>query len=349
MITGSIKEKFWNIFTSKEEYISDLSDQYGRFNYSFSKNREVFSPVVSEFIFKNGFRPQYPGNADFAVVFSHDVDLIFRNKKIFPGRFQRIALMLKGQQKQPFERIIPKEWDLNNMIEMEMKNKFISTFFFMALAEGDQDYNYEVNEVGNTIQNLLNSGCEIGLHGGHKAYNNIENNLLEKRRLNLVLPTEVKGYRNHYLRFDIQKTFSILLKNGFDYDSTFGYADCVGFRNGMCYPFQPFDLNRNEFIDIIEVPLVVMDVSMFYYMSLSSFQAFQICQRLTEEVKKVNGVLTVLLHNSNFDNKMLDFYNKFVDYIKCENAWFTTTGNLVDWWKGKEYHLQINDIVLQLK
>lgn len=54
----------------------------------------------------------------------------------------------------------------------------------------------------------------------------------KKRRLEEVLGKKVVGYRNHYLRFRVPDTWELLSKAGFKYDTTFGYSDCAGFRNG---------------------------------------------------------------------------------------------------------------------
>jgi hypothetical protein len=47
------------------------------------------------------------------------------------------------------------------------------------------------------------------------------------------------------------------------YDTTFGYNDLVGFRNGMCYPFRPYNLNTASEVNILEIPLALMDGTLF--------------------------------------------------------------------------------------
>jgi hypothetical protein len=61
-----------------------------------------------------------------------------------------------------------------------------------------------------------------------------------------VLKKEVFGYRNYYLRFKTPETWELLAEVGFSYDSTFGYHGYAGFRNGMYYPFSPYNLNTGK-------------------------------------------------------------------------------------------------------
>jgi len=85
-------------------------------------------------------------------------------------------------------------------------------------------------------------------------------------KLEKVLGKKIVGYRNHYLKFKVPETWGLPKEAGFKYDTTLGYADCVGFRNGMCHPFKPFDLNINSYINILEIPLIIMDRTLFDYM-----------------------------------------------------------------------------------
>ncbi len=69
-------EKLWELFTKKEEYESQLLDQYQRFPYYLSKHRECLEPQVSAFLMQNGLKVEYPDNKKFAVCLTHDIDSI---------------------------------------------------------------------------------------------------------------------------------------------------------------------------------------------------------------------------------------------------------------------------------
>jgi len=100
---------------------------------------------------------------------------------------------------------------------------------------------------------IRDRGWEVGPHGGHNAYNNFEEIKKEKNKIERVLNKKVVGYRNYFLRFKVLDAWELLSKAGFKYDTTLGYADMVRFRNGMCYPFKPFNLRINREIVMIKL------------------------------------------------------------------------------------------------
>ena len=194
-------------------------------------------------------------------------------------------------------------------------------------------------ELKNEIKNIIDNGWEVGLHGGHEAYNNLDVIKKEKERLGNSSGKEVLGYRNHYLKFEIPTTWKLLKEAGFKYDTTFGYADCVGFRNGMCHPFKPFDLNTNERIDLLEIPLVVMDGTLVNYMRLDWKSSWEITKLLIDTVEKYNGVITILWHNSYMVGEMLKFYEDILRYCHERNAWLTSGEEIWKWWSKNTFQI----------
>ena len=79
-----------------------------------------------------------------------------------------------------------------------------------------------------------------------------------------------------------------------------GYADVAGFRCGVCYPFPLFDFNNRQQLDVIEQPLIAMDVSLQQYEKLSPSQCIQRIESLKLEIKKYKGDFVFLWHNSSF-------------------------------------------------
>ena len=64
----------------------------------------------------------------------------------------------------------------------------------------------------------------------------------QKKYLESAINKKVIGFRAHYLKFDCEKTWHILSKNGFKYDSTLGFHDHAGFRSGMAHLINHFAL-----------------------------------------------------------------------------------------------------------
>ena len=125
----------------------------------------------------------------------------------------------------------------------------------------------------------------------------------------------VKGIRQHYLLFDIMKTWYIQEKCGFVYDSTLGYNDAIGFRCGICHPYKPFGKN------IYELPLNIMDITLFNIKNYSPSKAFKRAISILEEVKRYNGVGVILWHQRNFGNsEYVELYEKLLDWIQSNNG-----------------------------
>ncbi|MCK4269993.1 MAG: polysaccharide deacetylase family protein [Methanogenium sp.] len=333
----------WDHFTRKEEYNPEFRDQFNRFPYYLSKTRDIFQPDVSEFLTESGYKPEYPDGKKFAVCLTHDIDNVYRT---IPGRGFNLAKSVYKKNKHEFSRTIKggfnKRKPLCNFEEiMDLEEKYgaKSSFYFLALKPGDQDYSYDIMDLKNDIRNIRDQGWEVGLHGGHDAYNSYEKICEEKKRLEDALASEVVGYRNHYLRFCTPDTWEYLAQAGFLYDATFGYADCAGFRNGMCHPFRPYNLNTEEFIDIIEIPLVVMDGTLFQtYMRLDNDSALNFVKKLIDRVAELNGVFTLLWHNTYLvgNTHEVKIYEQILNYCSNQNGWLSD-GNSISKWMSNTY------------
>ncbi len=329
-----------NIYAAAEEYNPLVLDTYNRFRYYMSSNNAL-NPAISNFLVKEGFKPTYKNNKKFAVCISHDVDFLYEKKQ--PHQFLKSAVKsVKNQQLSlgyyNFLSLLKKtpnpSWALDFFLDFESKNNIVASYYFLALEKGEPDFNYKIETQTEIFKAIKNAGSEIGMHGGHQAYNDINKIANEREKLETTLGEKVVGYRNHYLRFKTPDTWKHLHSLGFKYDTTFGFADMPGFRNGLCYPFRPYDLQTNSFIDILEIPLIVMDVTFFKYLGLTVVDSFRLFEKLYEEVKNCNGVLTVLWHNNCVTDDYLKLYNLVFSKIISDNdAWITTSATLADWWK----------------
>jgi peptidoglycan/xylan/chitin deacetylase (PgdA/CDA1 family) len=325
--------EIWDLFTRKEEYTNPLRDCYDRFPYYASKNRDIFEPIVSQYLVEHGYSIEYPDGAPFAVCLTHDIDTIYQSL------FSKGLNACRAFRKQDYSRTITTIgqmrsrkiplYNFSAIMDLEEKYDAKSTFFFMAENPGEQDYSYDVEDIGPEIGNIVDQGWEVGLHGGHGTYLDPRHMRQKKERLEKVTGKPVLGYRNHYLRFRVPDTWEYLSQAGFAYDATFGYADCVGFRNGMCHPFKPYNLNTNREIDIVEIPLAIMDGTLFNYMRMDTGKAWDMIKRLIDTIEKYHGVLTILWHNTYMEGENLELYEKILNYCGNRKAWMTNSGDLI--------------------
>lgn len=161
---------------------------------------------------------------------------------------------------------------------------------------------------------------------------------MEKEKLEKVTENTIFGGRQHYLRWKSPDTWRILEKAGLKYDTTLSFADHEGFRCGICFPYKPFDVLGNRVLDIWELPLTVMDGSLFDYQNLTSEEGFQRIKKIINTVKKYQGVFVLLWHNSSLDPLELPgwikTYERTMEYLGRQDIFDVTAKGITGWWES---------------
>jgi peptidoglycan/xylan/chitin deacetylase (PgdA/CDA1 family) len=325
--------EIWDLFTRKEEYNNPLRDQYNRFPYYASKNRDIFEPKASQFLLENGYSFEYPEDAPFAVCLTHDIDTVYQS---IPSKGRDTIRSLKQfKLTESFKSIAHMRsrklplFNFSTIMDLEEKYGAKSTFFFMAENPGERDYSYNIEDLKSEIGEIIDREWEVGLHGGYTTYLNLQEMKEKKKRLEKVTLRPVLGYRSHFLHMKVPDTWECLSKAGFKYDSTLGYADCAGFRNGMCHPFIPFNIANNHEIKIFEIPLIVMDYTLDQtYMRLDGNNKWEFVKMLIERVAACHGVFTLLWHNTHMSRMDLELFEKILRYCNERNAWMTNGSDI---------------------
>ena len=351
-----------------EEIVVDAKDQYDRFPARASiayKENFLTRPIVNEYIdllwewidsFDIGFKRKSAmwDGKDFAVLLTHDVDEIQKYRWWCPP-LKSIARTIKHGQ---FSRTLCYIWDwiasslkikpdpywtFDYITKQEHKFGFKSSFYFMTGGNTKYDchiYRYAINnpKVITLIKRLETMGHEIGLHGSFNSFNDYGIFVNEKAKLNQIVSNRQYGGRQHYLRWKTPDTWRILEKAGMLYDATLGYGDHEGFRSGICFPYKPFDVIESREINIWQLPLVVMDRSLYGYQNLSLEGAFQRIKKLVDVVKRYNGVFVLLIHNSFFYELQAlgisGFYEKVLAYMAKQRAFNNTAQEIINRWQN---------------
>jgi peptidoglycan/xylan/chitin deacetylase (PgdA/CDA1 family) len=234
-------------------------------------------------------------------------------------------------------------FDIDRYIEIE--KGMCSTFFFIPFKNhhGDTNTNnchppkhrsakYDINEHKAQIENLINRGHEIGLHG-IDAWHNSQKGQREQNVIRDLTGEDQVGVRMHWLYFSDESPKS-LEEAEFLYDSTLGYNNAVGFRSATT---QVFCLPGSS--KVFELSLNVMDTTMFYpkRMGLSESEALKICGRLIDDMGAYGGVFTINWHTRSLspERNWDDFYIELLKLLKTENVWFATAGQAVRWFKER--------------
>lgn len=332
----------FNIFCDSASYDMRYPDQFGRSRFYNSGNQHIFNPIVSREIRRMGFSPFYPGGKAFAVAISHDIDKVYEWKSgtavvssslrhLIAARPKALANeVLNALKLQPYH-----PYSLGKLLDIHQRYKIRSTYFCQAFTEDTADFNYRLKDISGIVSRILKEGNEIGLHSSPAAIADKQRLRDEKERLESFLSASIRGNRTHFLSFSLPGSWHNLRQVGFEYDATFGYPDTIGFRNGMCYPHYPFDLRSREFLEIVELPLVVMDTSVFVYMRLDRKVFQNMIRDVISAVKECGGVLTVLWHNHYLEEKYLEYYESLLQIIQESDPWIATHNEVMQWWKGQ--------------
>lgn len=339
-------QELWDLFTAKEEYDAVSLDKHQRFVASFSKNKNIDTPIVSNFLVKNGLNVLYPNDKKFAVCLTHDIDgfnsfpkvkmakegLVALSQLKFGLFFQKFLLGLRLHRigTRVWKKSINPLYNFEAIMDLEAKYSAKSSFYFLAIDESDKDFDYSLDEISEQLKDIVKNGWEVGLHGSRQASCDLSVLKSEKNKLEQVLGQKIVGYRNHYLMFKVPQTWENLQEAGFSYDTTFGYADMPGFRNGMCYPFKPYNLKKNNFMNIWEFPLIVMDRTLDH-MGLNKAESLILVKTMIDKACECGGVLTLLWHNTELTKDKISFYEEILKYAQSKNAWLTSGENIQKW------------------
>ncbi|KKG10607.1 polysaccharide deacetylase family protein [Methanosarcina sp. 2.H.A.1B.4] len=336
--------KIWDIFSRKEEYLPEKLDEHGRFLFADKDLRNASEPEASRYLVEHGMEVEFPENKTFAVCLTHDMDDIYPplshsllssayclKDLDFRSSAAQFLWKSRGPEHSPY-------LNFSEIMDLEAGFGAKSSFYFIASREDPIRFRYDIEDVESYLGEISDRGWEAGLHGGYYSYNNLEALKSEKKRLEDVLGKKVIGFRNHYLRFKTPESWELLADAGFSYDSTFGYSDSVGFRNGMCHPFRPYNLNEDREIGILEIPLTVMDVALFKD-SRSFEEAWRCTKNLIDTTARFNGVITLLWHNfvfgCSFRKDWIKLYKMALQYCSEKGAWMTSGEEIYRWWENE--------------
>lgn len=329
-----------------EEIIDKNRDKHGRYLAKWSAAYRygfLNIPIVDVYgmILRNYLKLLFPfidlGQNNFAVKLSHDIDDVRR----FSGLKKTIRTIIGkdliihkniyfviNSVIQSIKTLISSEKDpaikgIYKLAEISKKCSMESAFYFKTSKKSRYDSGYEIDEdIKIIIEKLHRDGFEIGFHPGYEAFEDYNIFIKEKSKMDEVLGHSCYGGRHHYLRFDVPDTWYYWEKARLKYDSTLGYADHAGFRCGTCHPFKPFDIEQDKEIDILEIPLIVMDATLIGYQNLTPNEGLKHIIALAEKSKKVEGIFTMLWHNGTIYNEFQPWFNMYIEAVKILSEYF---------------------------
>jgi hypothetical protein len=180
------------------------------------------------------------------------------------------------------------------------------------------------------VETLLEAQAEVGLHGSYTAADDLARLAEEKAKLE-ALAGPVAGHRYHYLRGDPHRNIAQL---PFQYDTTLGFPDAVGFRAGIARPFHPWDFDRDAPADVLELPLAAMDATLAEerYLGLSAKRAEPRLNALLDWGAANGGHFAILWHPDRFDPLSSGgwdrLYSRVLDGVQARGGVCMSAGEL---------------------
>lgn len=333
------------LLTRYEEILHrDVRDEHGRFPGRESvphRGRFIDRPVVDEYgklirkwLITCGVQVEELVPFIRHVNLTHDVDEPFdcrtwRNvvRKIMAGEPPAQAMRdkykpLTADRNYTFPWLLAQNKTLQRTIGADRCRSFL---FFKAGGNTKQDkphYDLQGRDIRQLFDLCREYKAVVGLHSSYRAGLEPARIPSEKQTLEEAFGEKITCNRHHYLASREPEDMLLLEQAGITDDYTMGYADVSGFRLGTSLPVRFINPATRSLTSLMLHPLLIMDSTLneLKYMNLPADRAAAYCQQLVDNVRKVNGELTLLWHNTSAIERrgyLRELYLKIVESLNC--------------------------------
>ena len=344
-----IASTFFLISRYEEVILRDERDQHGRFPGKKSlafKAGFLQRPLVDEYgamlrklLRETGYNITEPSEKFRKIYLTHDVDQLahYRNFRGMAGavsRFFKNPYQTGKAVKSYFGGIGNDPWytfpwffDLAEELRKEKPESNCESIVFFKTGGGDLMTDKPLHDVRDKDFNRLFSLCKqfgvkIGLHPSYQAGMNPNYIQKEKKILDETTDQQTTYSRNHFLSNREPEHMQALIEAGINDDFTMAYADIAGFRLGTSRQVKWINPLTGEITDLTLHPLILMDSTLSdeRYMKLRADEAFSYSKKMIDLVKKHNGDLVLLWHNTSVEKNNgkyhRDLYRWIINYLK---------------------------------
>lgn len=317
--------------------------------------------------------PRWPDNKQYALVLSHDIDLLSQYSLDNLRTFADLACSLKKSEKGFIElhrravnlckcgiqlggllarhlwRTPDPQWNLETWLALERTYGVRSTFFISPYPDKwdrDPPYNEKTTfklagkriSFDDWVRWVAQEGWEIAVHGGLLTPCSESRLEQEAQLVKRLANNNSLGGRQHYLSYSPVHTGKVHLEAKLHYDSSLGYNEILGFRNSAALPFYPRELDLVG-RGVLQIPLVIQDAAIFAQ-RYDFNKAVAASVDLIEVVKDTQGCAALSFHTGIMDLKekrlSYEVYRQLLShYGKDEKVWLATAGEVAAWWEQR--------------
>jgi hypothetical protein len=297
----------------------------------------------------------------FTIGLSHDIDSLRRwdargfartgremGRALVRGDLYRAASAARELSSGARSRIAGRDPhdNLPEILQLERKVEASSTCFLLARHRHRRDGAHpgQYQRLLPQRARLLAAAAEIGLHASTTA-NGSALLMGERDRLIELSGAAVRGVRYHNLRGGYG-ALPELAAAGFDYDSTLAFAEEPGFPAGLARPFRPYDRERDCPLELIEIPLAIMDTSLLSqrYLGLDRGAGRQRALQTLRAARAWSGAAALLWHNDNLPPNhaqgYASLYSELIEWVRSEGGRVAPLGEIADDWRRARARLQ---------
>ena len=308
------------------KYTASLQYHYGIIEQNFVAG--LIDGLIERFpIFMNGKgKPSNPSR----VFLSHDIDLLHSGWKI-EGYLALKNLDWKNLYKVPVDILLKRPFynNIDQVMKLDKMVGGISCFYWLPACGKDENgimnADYSINSLIKMSTKVAEQGFTNGIH--KSSFPTTFSLEMSK------FPFQVEHNRYHFLKFQTHKAWKEIEAAGLKTDASLGFAEHIGFRNSYGLPFVPFDLDNDRPFSFVEIPLLVMDVTLFNYMELKGAEALKKVQDFIYN-NSHNCVLSFLWHNNQITeyvhHESANTYKNLLEHLKHQQLRFTLPGDLYD-------------------
>jgi hypothetical protein len=298
-------------------------------------------------------RPTWPDAKRYAVVLSHDVDFLPQRPLDIAKQGGKTLLRHLVRERAPIEALramggLVKAVALGRdpygcvpeLIERERALQVRASFQVAVARRHPLDVNYELeNERTRTyLQAIRRADFDLCLHGSYRSTENPAWYVDEVDTLRKQFGRP-KGSRQHFLSFDYDVLFRAQETAGIEYDMSIGFPDRTGPRAGFSYPYFPYCLDEDRPYNVVQIGLLIMDVTLRSYMKLNTKRAWESISDQLKALAEIGGCGSVVWHPIVFggarDPGFGDLFWRMVEQVKRTDGLATDGARINENWRSR--------------
>ncbi|HMK24693.1 MAG TPA: polysaccharide deacetylase family protein [Chitinophagaceae bacterium] len=321
-----------------EEYLPHEKDKYGRYAHENSlafKENFLDIPLINIWLqhFKEKLKQRFSRftihDSRFTFLPTYDIDEAwsYKHKGWLRSSGAAIKDLLKGDmnkfrlRRQVLNNKAGDPFDSYDWIDNLHQSYKLKPRYFFLVPGKTAKYDRNILPKEAALQRLIKQHADKYGIGVHPSWQSGDDPLLLKKEIQTIeniTKLKISASRQHFIRFALPETFRHLTDAGIKEDFSMGYGSINGFRASVASPFYWYDLEKEQTTSLLLYPFCYMEANSFYEQKFNPGQALEEMRHYYNVVKKVNGTLITIWHNTflGTDEKFKGWRDVYAEFVK---------------------------------